>query len=179
MTPRHGVETIRIATTEEPVTQPAARTPGILGRPDHVLAKEDIAAAVSALLGPSSPLADGEGVERALIVAVYLFGSYGRGNPQTNSDVDLGLLYGAAPDSTLLAQPFLVESALADHLGRQVQCVIMNTAPVDLVHRILRDGVLLIDSDPSDRIRFEVDARNGYFDLKPILDRYRRTLHEA
>ena len=58
-------------------------------------------------------------------------------------------------------------------LGVPVQVVALNHAPVDLVHRVLRDGKLLVDRDPSARIRFEVRARNEFFDLKPILDRYR------
>jgi hypothetical protein len=45
---------------------------------------------------------------------------------------------------------------------------------VDLVHRVLRDGVLLLERDRSARIRFEVRARNDYFDLLPHLRRYRR-----
>ncbi len=39
---------------------------------------------------------------------------------------------------------------------------------------MLRDGVLLLDRDPSARIRFEVRARNEFFDLQPILALYRR-----
>jgi hypothetical protein len=30
------------------------------------------------------------------------------------------------------------------------------------------------ETQPSARVRFEVAARNAYFDLKPFLDRYRR-----
>lgn len=56
-----------------------------------------------------------------------------------------------------------------------VQVVVLNTAPCDLVHRELRDGRLLADRDPSSRIRFEVHARNEYFDLQPHLERYRRS----
>jgi hypothetical protein len=37
-----------------------------------------------------------------------------------------------------------------------------------------RDGDLLVDRDPSRRIRFEVGRRNEYFDLQPIRDAYRR-----
>jgi hypothetical protein len=55
----------------------------------------------------------------------------------------------------------------------------MNTAPADLVHRILADRTLLVDASPSRRVRFEVDARNRYFDLKPMLDRYRRAKNVA
>jgi hypothetical protein len=53
------------------------------------------------------------------------------------------------------------------------QVVILNRAPADLVHRVLRDGKLLVDRNPSVRIAFEVRARNEFFDLKPVLDRYR------
>jgi len=105
---------------------------------------------------------------------VYLFGSQARGNPRPDSDIDLGLLYVQAPAGTLLAQPFLLEGELGQALGRPVQCVVMNLAPPDLVHRILRDQQLLLDRDPSLRVRFEVAARNRYFDLRPFLDRYRK-----
>jgi len=50
----------------------------------------------------------------------------------------------------------------------------MNRAPADLRVRVLRDGVLLADRDPPLRIRFEVQTRNEWFDLQPILREYRR-----
>jgi uncharacterized protein len=157
------------------------------------LTRDEIAAAVRATLGLAvhcarapQPAGDGEENSGSIsgacsmgIAAVYLFGSSARGTAKAGSDVDLGLLYSAAPASTLLAQPFLLEGQLAEQLGRPVQCVVMNRAPVDLVHRILTDGALLLDSSPSHRIRFEIDARNRYFDLKPMLDRYRRARHVA
>ena len=67
-----------------------------------------------------------------------------------------------------------LEADLARAVGRRVQLVVLNRAPVDLIHRVLRDGILLKESDPSARIRFEVKARREYFDLLPILRRYRR-----
>jgi hypothetical protein len=51
--------------------------------------------------------------------------------------------------------------------------VVLNRTPVDLIHRVLRDGKLLVDRDPAVRIAFEVRARNEFFDLKPVLDQYR------
>jgi len=41
-------------------------------------------------------------------------------------------------------------------------------------YRVLRDGRLLLDRDPSTRIRFETSARREYFDLLPYVRRYRR-----
>jgi predicted nucleotidyltransferase len=140
--------------------------------------RDEIAGAVrAALTRGRQPAPDSLSVLPAAfpdITAVYLFGSAARGTAKSGSDIDLGLLYSAPPASTLLGQPFLVEAELSEQLGRQVQCVVMNTAPADLVHRILKDGALLLDSDKSHRIRFEVDARNRYFDLKPTLERYRQ-----
>jgi len=55
-----------------------------------------------------------------------------------------------------------------------VEVVVMNAAPADLVHHILRDGILLLDRDRAARIRFEVQSRNEYFDLAPLRRLYRR-----
>ena len=60
-------------------------------------------------------------------------------------------------------------------LGNEVDLLVLNQAPLDLIHRVLRDGVLVYDGHPSSRIRFEVQARNAYFDLLPYLRQYRRT----
>jgi predicted nucleotidyltransferase len=108
------------------------------------------------------------------VVAVYLFGSVARGTARTDSDVDVGVLYETPPAAQLMAQPFGDEATLAARLQRPVQVVVMNQAPPDLVHRILRDGILLVEANKSRRIAFEVRARNEYFDLLPVLRQYRQ-----
>ena len=138
------------------------------------LTLREIAAAVEQVVSQPQGHAHGVFAASPPIIAVYLFGSFARGSEQRESDVDLGLLYAAALGGRLEDQPFLLEAELSELLQRPVQCVVMNLAPADLVHRILRDQQLLLDRDPSRRIRFEVAARNRYFDLKPVLDRYRR-----
>lgn len=112
--------------------------------------------------------------EPGAIIAAYLFGSVARGTAGARSDVDVAVLYAVAPPATLEGLPLALESRIEKLAGRPAQVVVMNTAPVELIHRILRDGVLLLDRDPSARIRFEVQARNAFFDLQPILARYRR-----
>ena len=108
------------------------------------------------------------------LLAAYLFGSVARGTDTSNSDVDVGVLLRTAPSGALNDLRFDLEGDLERALGRRTQIVILNNAPPDLVHRVLRDGRLLLDRDPAARIRFEVRARNEYFDLLPVLNRYRR-----
>jgi predicted nucleotidyltransferase len=111
---------------------------------------------------------------RADVVAVYLFGSRARGTARDDSDVDLGVLVRGEPAATLdgMGMDLLVDLERA--LRLPVDLVVLNRAPTDLVHRVLRDGRLLLERDRSARIRFEVKARNAYFDMQPILRRYRR-----
>lgn len=106
-------------------------------------------------------------------VAVYLFGSVARGTAHAGSDVDVGVLLAEDPPRTLAGLKLDVASDLELRLGIPVQLIVLNRAPADLVHRVLRDGRLLLDRDPSKRIRFEVRKRNEFFDLQPILRRYR------
>jgi len=107
-------------------------------------------------------------------LAVYLFGSVARGEAGPGSDVDVGVLFATEPRTTLDAPQFALEGDLERALGGPVQVVALNRAPADLVHRVLRDGRLILDRDPGGRIRFEVRSRNEYFDLAPIRRLYRR-----
>jgi predicted nucleotidyltransferase len=107
-------------------------------------------------------------------VAVYLYGSVARGEAGPASDVDVGIFFAEEPPATLDAPQFAIEAALERLLGLPVQVVALNRAPADLVHRVLRDGRLVLDTDPTARIRFEVRSRNEYFDMAPIRRLYRR-----
>ncbi|MEE9383974.1 MAG: nucleotidyltransferase domain-containing protein [Nannocystaceae bacterium] len=112
-------------------------------------------------------------------IAVYVFGSLARGTDREDSDIDLGVLLREMPAEPLARLGQDIAAELTQELGREVDVVILNEAPADLVHRVLRDGILLLESDRSARIAFEVAARNRYFDLKPILDEYRGTRRSA
>ena len=102
------------------------------------------------------------------IVCVYVYGSVARGETHGDSDIDIAVLYAQDPPPTFEGLGLELGSTLERLLGNEVDLL-------DLIHRVLRDGVLVYDGHPSSRIRFEVQARNAYFDLLPYLRQYRRT----
>jgi len=107
-------------------------------------------------------------------VAVYLFGSVARGDDDEASDVDVAVLFDEPPTATLTGGRLSLEGELERHLRRSVDLVVLNDASADLVHRVLRDGRIVVDRDRAARLRFEVQRRNEYFDLEPIRRAYRR-----
>lgn len=112
------------------------------------------------------------------VLVAYLFGSAARGEMRPGSDVDVAVLIsprGAARAirPTLASMRSGLQADLQEAARRSVDLVILDHASPDLIHRVLRDGVLLAERDRSARIRFEVDARNAYFDVLPFLIRYR------
>lgn len=110
----------------------------------------------------------------ANLVAAYLFGSIARRDDDERSDVDVAVLYRCDPPATFDELPLRLEGDIERFLGRCTQVVSLNTAPVDLRGRVLRDGVLILDREPALRISFEVRTRNMWFDLQPVLHTYRR-----
>jgi len=100
------------------------------------------------------------------VTAAWLFGSRARGRARADSDVDVAV-WCARP----LADPlerFDIADALTERVGAPVDLVLLDASPADLVHRVFRDGVLLIDRDKTARLRMEVQRRNEYFDMAPI-----------
>ena len=108
------------------------------------------------------------------VSAAYLFGSVARGDARVDSDIDVAVLYSVDPPVSLEHLPFELEEELELLLGKHVDVIVLNHAPVDFIHRVLRDGKLALERDPSLRIRFEVKSRNEYFDLLPYLREYRK-----
>jgi predicted nucleotidyltransferase len=135
-----------------------------------------VAAPLRDVMGRLSGVLAAEG---PALACAYLFGSHARGEAHAGSDIDVAVLFTEDPPRTLAGLHLDLADRLTEAIARPVDLVVLNRAPVDLAHRVLRDGVLLLERDRSARIRFEVRARNEYFDLLPHIQRYRRGREEA
>lgn len=107
------------------------------------------------------------------VIAAYLFGSAARNELRDDSDLDVGVLF-AEPHATAIDACLMLEERIERLMGRRAQVVDLQRAPADLVQRVLRDGIVLLDRDSAMRVRFEVRRRNEWFDLQPLLRAYRR-----
>jgi len=115
--------------------------------------------------------------KRPDIVCAYLFGSVVKETAGPRSDVDVAVLLRDGLSREEMAEwrlQLLVD--LGAFSDREVDVVVLNTAPPVLQNQVLRYGRLIYERDREQRIRFEVRARQVYFDVKPMLDYHSKEL---
>lgn len=96
------------------------------------------------------------------IVFAYLFGGLARGKKGRLSDVDLAV-YVKNPKSLKFLPLF---RQLSQILGTdEIDLVVLNSAPISLSGRVLRNRQLLIDKDPFLRHRYESRILREFFDF--------------
>ncbi|MCG0278346.1 MAG: nucleotidyltransferase domain-containing protein [Thermanaeromonas sp.] len=105
------------------------------------------------------------------VAAAYLFGSYARGTERQGSDIDIAVLFYNLKDKLVRFDRRLemIMDLEGIVVGRKVDVVDIEEAPLLLQHYILKEGILLVDKEPRYRISFEVKSRRSYFDLRPLL----------
>lgn len=109
-------------------------------------------------------------LEQEGVVSALLFGSQATGNAGSLSDVDVAVwLRPELEDRERGSRQLALLGAASDALATdEVQVVVLNDATPLLRHRVLRDGVRLVDRDPRTRIRLEVAALLEYLDTASL-----------
>ncbi|NJD37544.1 MAG: nucleotidyltransferase domain-containing protein [Geobacter sp.] len=108
------------------------------------------------------------------VIFAYLFGGLASGVQKPLSDVDIAVFLDPACVNAETKLDLIGQ--LTDTLGTdEVDLVILNTAPISLVGRILKQKKLLADNQPFQRHQFESLKMREFFDFRrleqAILDR--------
>lgn len=114
---------------------------------------------------------------RPEVSAAYIFGSLAKERAVDGSDVDVAVLL--KPDFDLQGHAMyriqqMVE--LETRFRHPVDVVILNRAALVLRNQVLKYGRLVHESDHRQRVDFEVQSRQAYYDFKPTLARLHRAL---
>jgi predicted nucleotidyltransferase len=107
--------------------------------------------------------------------ALWLFGSEASGSARTSSDVDLAGLFRRRPSALDLLG---AREELGAVLARPVDLVDLDRASPIVAMQVFRHGRLLVDANPSRRVRVMASAPVRYEDLRIVRRQAERVLLE-
>lgn len=99
------------------------------------------------------------------VEAIYLFGSYARGNAKPTSDIDICVLTGRNI-------PKQVKEEILSNSSRGVDISIFWDLPPTIRFRVLKEGKLLYKKDEIGLQRIKVDTLKSYLDIQPRIKKY-------
>jgi predicted nucleotidyltransferase len=100
--------------------------------------------------------------DRPEVTLAFIFGSFIGGRMSEESDIDLAILFKKAPD---LNNYMELKEKLSDSLKREVDLIILNTAPPIIKFQILKQG-LIFKQDERAYSDFFIQTIKEYDDLK-------------
>lgn len=97
------------------------------------------------------------------VVIAYLFGSFAKGEVKPLSDIDVAYLLDLQPGDDHLDKDLEIQVALMRALGtEEVDCYLLNTAPLPFQYEVIRTGKLIYCRDPSAKEQYENKVKQAY-----------------
>jgi len=97
------------------------------------------------------------------VVAAYFFGSFAKGGVKPLSDIDIAYLLDPQPLDDYLDKDLELQVALTRTLGTdEVDCYLLNKAPLPFQHEVIQTGRMIYCRDPSAKERYENEVKQAY-----------------
>lgn len=111
------------------------------------------------------------------VIAAYLFGSTASDKARFGSDVDVAVFFEEklSKEEKFDLRLTLI-ATLEDVLSIEVDVVDLSAVSLTFQHQVLRTGKLLFERDKQQRIAYEVRLRQEYFDFRPYIEHYQKTV---
>lgn len=107
------------------------------------------------------------------ILFAYIFGSQATGKTHVESDIDLAVYLEPFPENTFERRLELIDKISQITGFNKIDLVILNEAPLLLIHSVMQTGKLLFCKDPGKRIRFMAKKLTEALDFDIHLRIYR------
>jgi len=116
------------------------------------------------------------------ILFAYIFGSFTSEN--SFKDIDVGIFISRKTNSLILSESPLrleleLECELEDTIYIPVDVRIINDAPLSFIYNVLKNGIVIVDKDKSQRADFEGLIYKKYFDFQHLIKEYLRGIINA
>lgn len=109
------------------------------------------------------------------IVAAILFGSQATGQANSESDIDIAILFETSKLPTGL-ELIQLKQELSDLVHQDVDLVLLNGASPIIAMQALKNGVPLFIRDPIPYHRYEVELITDYADLKKLHEPFEKNI---
>lgn len=106
-------------------------------------------------------------ISKCPVIIAYLFGSEVKGESGPLSDIDIAVFIDKDIDkSERFDLRLRLSNEISSIMGRTIDLIVMNDAPVQLSYEIIKHGVLIVCSDQSSRVDMEAEILFRYLDRR-------------
>jgi predicted nucleotidyltransferase len=111
------------------------------------------------------------------ILFAYVYGSVVHDPDVPGGDIDLVVYLKPSEMKEYIKKEAELTAFLISLLETdEIDLRILNVLPLVLQYRILKEGILVLSQDETERVEFETSVMMRFFELKPYLDEYRLML---
>lgn len=111
------------------------------------------------------------------IIFTYIFGSFAQSD--IFSDIDIGVFIDEKRVQESMDYEFNLEEEIQSFAKFPVDIRSINCAPLSFSYRVIKEGILVIDKDPSKRTEFEGLIFKKYFDFALYRTQYLKEVINA